>query len=164
MFPGDLATDDDVRLVVIAGFEEAPLFQRRRIHSAFEFVVRGDVLPLDHRGVEKALDLLFLRFLKELHHVPGDQAGILDRRREAPEFGGDGGHAGNLAQLVAQTEGQLAEDRRGGILALDHDPLDLVERRADQVPEPVRDAEETQHPEDGHREPHQCQDGSEWTG
>jgi len=142
---GDLPADHDVVGVDIGDREESPFLERVGIHGALEAAVGGDVLTLDDRGVQEALDLLFLGLHHEFERVARDQADVLDGRRQAPDLGSDHPHAGHGAELLGHAGRELAEDGGGHILAEDHHPLDLVEGVADEVPKAVGDAEE---PED----------------
>src|SRR6185312_7833292 len=139
---GDLPADDDVLRALIGDLEEPTLLQGAGIDRTLERLVGRDVLPLDDRGVQETLDLLLLGLLEEFQGVPGDQADVLDRRRQAPDLGSDGADSGDGSELIAQASGQLAEDGGGYVLPEDHHPLDLIESIADQVPQAIRDAEQ----------------------
>ena len=88
--------------------------------------MRRDILPLDDRGVQEALDLLLLGLLEELQGVPRNQAHVLDGRRQPPDLGRDGSDAGDGPKPVAERSGKVRKDGGGYVLSKDHHPLDLV--------------------------------------
>ena len=118
-----------------------------------------DVLARDHGLVED-----------RPHPLLGDQAP--DQHARGPRCWGrsprlpaaTGSHTRQPSQIVGQAGGQGAEDGARHVLPDDHHPLDLAQRVADQVAQPVGDAEQAHHAQDRHRESDQGQDGAKRPG